>query len=268
MKQEENPSELTFWDHLDELRKILFHIGAVVIALMLLAFCFKDELFGIILAPKEDTFYIYRLFDWLGSVLHIPGIETGSFDVRLINTKLSGQFMMHMSISFYAGIILASPYIIYKLFRFILPALYENERKYSTRVVVWGYLLFLMGVAFSYFIIFPFTFRFLATYQVSTDVENTIMLSSYIDTLTMLCLMMGILFEIPILAWLFAKLGFLKAEFMKNYRKHAIVVALVVAAVITPTSDAFTLLLVTIPIVALYETSILIVSRTNKKTKA
>lgn len=265
MKQEENPQELTFWDHLDELRNTLFRIAIAVVVLMLLAFCFKDELFGIILAPKESDFYIYRLFDWLGNTLHIPGIETGDFDVRLINTKLSGQFMMHMSISFYAGIILASPYIIYKLFRFVSPALYENERRYSLRVVSWGYLLFLTGVVFSYFIIFPFTFRFLATYQVSADVENTIMLSSYVDTLAMLSLMMGILFEIPILAWLFAKLGFLTADFMRNYRKHAIVVALVVAAVITPTSDAFTLLLVTLPIVALYEASILIVSRTNRK---
>ena len=266
-EQERNSSELTFWDHLDELRKVLFRIAVVVVVFMLLAFCFKDELFGVILAPKNSDFYIYRLFDWLGNTLHLPGIETGDFRVQLINTKLSGQFMTHMSISFYAGIVLASPYIIYQLFRFVSPALYENEKRYSRRVVTWGYLLFILGVLFSYFVIFPFTFRFLSTYQVSSEVANTIMLDSYIDTLCMLSLMMGILFEIPILAWLFAKLGFINAAFMKTYRKHAFVVSLILAAVITPTSDAFTLILVTVPIVALYEASILIVARTRKEEK-
>lgn len=132
------------------------------------------------------------------------------------------------------------------------------------RVITWGYVLFLLGVLFSYFLIFPFTFRFLALYQVSTEVENTITIDSYIDTLTMLSLMMGITFEIPILAWLFAKLGFLTAEFMTRYRKHALVISLVIAAIITPTSDVFTLLMVTFPMFILYEASILIVRKSGK----
>lgn len=131
-----------------------------------------------------------------------------------------------------------------------------------------GYVLFLLGVLFSYFLIFPFTFRFLALYQVSPEVENTIMLSSYIDTLTMLSLMMGITFEIPILAWLFAKLGFLTADFMTKYRKHALVISLVIAAIITPTSDVVTLLMVTFPMFVLYEVSIFIVRRTGRKCKS
>lgn len=268
MKQDKTPAELTFWDHLDELRSTLFRIAAVVIGCMLLAFCFKDELFGIVLAPKHADFYIYRLFDYIGKLFDISGLEAENFNVHLINTQLSGQFLMHMSVSFYAGIIIASPYILYQLFRFVSPALYDNERKYSVRVIVWGYFLFLLGVLFCYFIVFPFTFRFLALYQVSTEVENTIQLSSYIDTLTMLSLMMGILFEIPILAWLFAKLGFLTAQFMTTYRKHALVISLIVAAVITPTSDVFTLLLVTFPITALYEASIIIVRHTNPEKPA
>lgn len=263
MKQK-NESELTFWDHLDELRATLIRIVCVVVALMLLSFFFKDELFHIILMPKDNDFYIYRFFAWVGNVLQLSGLETNDFQVRLINTKLSGQFLMHMNVSFYAGIILASPYILYQLFRFVSPALYENEKRYSVRVITWGYVLFLLGVLFSYFLIFPFTFRFLALYQVSTEVENTITIDSYIDTLTMLSLMMGITFEIPILAWLFAKLGFLTAEFMTRYRKHALVISLVIAAIITPTSDVFTLLMVTFPMFILYEASILIVRKSGK----
>ena len=201
------PTELTFWEHLDELRKTIIHIACAVIVLMLLAFCFKEELFGLILAPKEGDFCTYRFFAWLGRILHIAGLEAEALPVKLINTQLSGQFLTHMSVSFYAGILLASPYILYQLFHFISPALYQNEKKYSRWLIFWGYLLFLTGVLFSYFLIFPFTFRFLSTYQVSQEVENTILLSSYIDTLNMLSLMMGITFEIPILTWLLAKLG-------------------------------------------------------------
>ena len=213
------PTELTFWDHLDELRKTIIHIACAVIVLMLLAFCFKEELFGLILAPKEGDFCTYRFFAWLGKILHIAGLEAEALPVKLINTQLSGQFLTHMSVSFYAGILLASPYILYQLFHFISPALYQNEKKYSRWLIFWGYLLFLTGVLFSYFLIFPFTFRFLSTYQVSQEVENTILLSSYIDTLNMLSLMMGITFEIPILTWLLAKLGILSADFMAQYRK-------------------------------------------------
>lgn len=257
-------SNMTFWDHVDELRKVLFRIIIVTGVLMLAAFCFKDELFSIILAPKENDFIVYQWFDRIGNALHIPGLSVPDFHIQLINTKLSGQFLTHMSVSLYASIVLASPYILYQLFRFVSPALYANERRYSLRVVMWGYILFLLGVLFSYFLVFPFTFRFLALYQVSAEVENAILLSSYIDTLTMLSLMLGITFEIPILAWLFAKLGFLTSTFMRTYRKHAIIIALVISAIITPTSDAITLILVAAPMSLLYEASIFIVKRTNK----
>lgn len=143
----------------------------------------------------------------------------------------------------------------------IYTALYVNERKYVVQVVGGGYAMFALGVAVSYFLIFPLTFRFLETYQVSGEVENMIALQSYISTLMTMSLAMGLVFEIPILSWLFAKLGFLSADFMRKYRKHAIVVILVVAAIITPTSDVFTLSLVSLPIWILYETSILLVSK-------
>ena len=261
MKQQ----ELTFWDHLEELRHVLFRIAIAVVLFMLIAFFFKEELFAVILAPKNADFFIYHFFCQVSDWVSMPSLCPEAFYVKLINTQLAAQFVTHMSVSFYAGFLLASPYIIYQIFRFVSPALYASERKYSSRVIGWGYVLFMMGVLLNYFLIFPLTFRFLATYQVSTEVENTITLSSYMDTLMMLNLMMGIVFEIPIICWLFAKLGFLTAHFMKHYRRHALVIILVIAAVITPTSDVFTLLMVSVPMYLLYEISIWIVSRTEKK---
>jgi sec-independent protein translocase protein TatC len=248
----QEPPVLTFWDHLEELRRVLFRVVGVVVVLMLAAFGFKEELFGIVLAPQQNDFLLYR---WLG-------VE--SFSVQLINTQLASQFITHMKVACYAGILLASPYIIYQLFRFVSPALYTNERRYVMQVTVWGYLLFMVGVLLNYFLIFPLTFRFLGTYQVSETVVNTITLTSYVDTLMMLSLMMGIVFEIPILSWLFAKLGFLTSSFMKHYRRHAIVIILIVAAIITPTSDVFTLSLVALPMYLLYEISIGVVKRTGR----
>ena len=167
----------------------------------------------------------------------------------------------------YSSVICSSPYIIYQLFRFVSPALYDNERRYVVRVVGFGYLMFLMGATVSYFLIFPLTFRFLGTYQVSGEVTNMITLDSYISTLMTMTLAMGIVFEIPILSWLFAKLGFLTSAFMRHYRKHAIVIILVVAAVITPTSDVFTLLVVSLPMYLLYEFSIVLVKLSVERCK-
>lgn len=256
---------LSFWEHLDELRSVLISIVLVVLVFSLLAFLFKDDIFSVILAPKEDDFVLYRLFCKMAEILDMPELCPGSFDTVLINTQLAGQFLVHVSISMYVGAIVASPYIIYKLFEFVLPALYENERKYSLRVATSGYLLFILGVLLNYFIIFPLTFRFLNQYQVSAEVQNTIMLTSYIDTLMLLSVLMGIVFEIPVVSWLLSKLGILNSTFMKKYRRHAYVVALVIAAIITPTSDVFTLLLVSVPIFVLYEASIYIVRCVEKR---
>ena len=169
-----------------------------------------------------------------------------------------------MQVSIIIGIICVSPYILYSIFAFVSPALYENERKYARLLVVAGYIMFMIGVALCYFLIFPLTIRFLGDYQVSDDVANIITLSSYIDKLTMLTLMLGIVFELPILCMLLGKMGILTADFMKEYRRHAIVIILIVAAIITPTTDVMTLMLVTLPIYLLYEISILAVKMINK----
>ena len=255
---EASKDKQSFWGHLDVLRAAIVRIVAVAVVFGIAAFCFKEKLFAVVLAPKNDGFITYRLFNRIAAW---AGGETGSFTVQLINTGLAGQFIIHMKAALCAGVLCASPYILYQLFRFVSPALYVNERKYVVQVVGGGYAMFALGVAVSYFLIFPLTFRFLETYQVSGEVENMIALQSYISTLMTMSLAMGLVFEIPILSWLFAKLGFLSADFMRKYRKHAIVVILVVAAIITPTSDVFTLSLVSLPIWILYETSILLVSK-------
>jgi sec-independent protein translocase protein TatC len=170
--------------------------------------------------------------------------------------------MTHLSTSVYLALLLVSPYILTELFSFITPALYDNERKYSARITCTIFLLFITGVLMSYFVIFPFSIRFLGTYQVSEDVVNMINLSSYISTFTALTFMMGIVFQIPVISFFLAKMGILEAEFMSRYRRHALIIIMILAAIITP-PDIFTLVLVTIPMYALYELSILIVKRIN-----
>lgn len=249
----------TFWDHLDVLRVAIVKIIAVSVVFGVVAFFFKEQLFDVILAPKQSDFITYRVLNRISSWV---GGGSEAFTVRLINTGLAQQFVIHMKTAFCAGILCTSPYILYQLFRFVSPALYENERRYIIRVVGGGYAMFCIGVLVSYFLIFPLTFRFLGTYQVSGDVDNLITLDSYISILMLMSLTMGLVFEIPILSWLFAKLGFLTDRFMRRYRKHAIIIILAIAAVITPTSDVFTLSLVAFPMWLLYEVSILIVKNT------
>ena len=238
---------LTFWDHLDVLRSCIIRMIMAAVVMGIAAFFMKDWLFDIVLAPKDSSFCTYRLL----------GVEP--FSIQLVNTGLTEQFMIHMKVALMTGILVASPYIIYLLFRFISPALYENERRYSIRITVTAYVMFLVGVVVNYLLIFPLTVRFLGTYQVSEEVVTMLTITSYIDTLLMMSLVFGILFEIPVISWLLAKAGMLKASWMTEYRRHAIVAILIVAAIITPTADVLTLIIVSLPIWLLYEVSILLV---------
>jgi sec-independent protein translocase protein TatC len=212
-----------------------------------IAFCLKDQLFEVVLAPRSSDFITYRLL----------GVEP--FSIHLMNTGLTEQFLIHLKTSMFAGVLVASPYIIYLLFHFISPALYDNERKYATLLCTSGYLMFMLGTLLNYLLIFPLTVKFLGTYQVSEDVANMLTLQSYMDTLLMMSLVMGIIFELPVVSWLLGRMGLLNASMMRMWRKHAIVAILVIAAIITPTTDAFTLLIVALPIWLLYEASIFIV---------
>ena len=242
---------MTFWDHLDELRSVIIRVLVVTGLAAVVAFCLKDELFAIVLAPRSSDFITYRLM----------GVEP--FSVHLMNTGLTEQFMIHMKTAMYAGVLVASPYIIYMLFRFVSPALYDNEKRYATLLCGSGYVMFILGTAINYFLIFPLTVKFLGTYQVSPDVANMLTLQSYMDTLLMMSLVMGIIFELPVVSWILGRMGLVNAQMMQSMRRHAIVAILVVAAIITPTTDAFTLLVVALPIWLLYEISIVIVRITE-----
>ena len=253
----------TFWDHLDELRNVLLKIAFVAVLCGIIAFIFKDFIFQIVFAPKNDDFITYKWLESLGGIF--SGNSHEGFAVSLINTGLAQQFVVHMKTALCFGVLCASPYILYQIFRFVSPALYEDERKYAVRIAGSGYIMFITGVLIGYFLIFPLTFRFLGTYQVSDEVTNMISLDSYMSTLALISFSLGVVFELPVVSWLFAKMGFLNSSFMKNYRKHSIVAILVVAAVITPTSDVFTLLAVSLPMYLLYEASIILVAFTEKK---
>jgi len=256
----------SFWDHLDVLRKVLFRCLTAWAIAAIAAFCFKDVLFSLLFAPSTDDFVSYRLMARLCEKTGWQSLCPGSFEAQFINTELAAQFMTHIKVALWAGLVVASPYLVVQLYGFVAPALYDNEKRHAAPIILWSSLLFLLGVLINYFIIFPFAFRFLNNYQVYAAVHNQISLSSYISNLLMLSLLMGILFELPIVNYLLAKAGLLQADTLKKYRRHAIVGIAIVAAIITPTGDAVTLALVTIPVYLLYEASIHIVKRTNSKT--
>ncbi len=220
----------------------------------IVAFLLKDELFAIVLAPKDGDFISYRLL----------GLET--FHIHLMNTGLTEQFMIHMRTALYAGLLASSPIILYEVFRFVSPGLYANERRYAVWIVGAAYLMFMVGTLINYYLVFPLTVRFLGTYQVDPDVANMLTLQSYMDTLLGMGLVMGIVFELPVVCGILGRLGLMTNEFMATYRRHAFVIILVVAAIITPTTDAFTLFVVALPIYLLYEVSIWIVRMTKLTT--
>lgn len=258
-KDSDETAMMTIGGHLDILRKMLFRIIFVTLTLGVVIFIFKEETFHILLAPREWNFVTYRciehLLNGIGYDFHFD-----AYHIDIISTELSAQFMTHVSTSVYLALLVASPYIAFELFRFITPALYENEKRYAVTIAIAVYLLFAIGILMSYFIIFPISFRFLGTYQVDISIINTITLSSYISTFTTLTLIMGLVFQLPVTAFFLAKIELITAHTLKQYRKHAIIVIMVIASIITP-PDVFTLVLVTIPIYLLYEISILIVNK-------
>ena len=247
-----NNEAATFWQHLDILRWVILRSLGVAVVFAVVAFCLKDWLFAVVLAPRTSEFITFR---WLG-------VEP--FTIHLMNTGLTEQFMTHMRVAMYAGLLCAAPYIIYELFRFVSPGLYQNERRAGLWMVSSGYVMFMLGTLLNYFLIFPLTVRFLGTYQVSPEVDNMLTLQSYTDTLISMCLVMGVIFELPVVCAILGKLGFLTSKLMTRYRRHAIVAILIVAAIITPTTDVFTLLIVSLPIWLLYEISILVVNLMRK----
>lgn len=258
-----NDNQLTFGGHLEVLRRMLFRILGVTAIIAIFIFVIKDIAWSILLAPSEWDFvtyrYIEKVIQWLGFDFHFD-----KYVVEMIATDLSSQFMTHVTTSLYLGCLIASPYILYELFCFALPALYENERKYSVYVAVIIYSLFIIGVLMSYFIIFPISFRFLGTYSVADKVNTMITLSSYITTFTSLTLVMGIVFQLPIIIYILAKMGIVDFQILSKYRKYALFIITAISAIITP-PDIMTCILVTLPLYALYECSIWIARRVSQR---
>ncbi len=262
-EEEIQEGTMSFWDHLEVLRWALFRCACVLAVIMVGTFIAMPYIFDrFILAPTNNDFFTYR---WLNAIGRGVVKLSPDFDVQIININVASQFMTHISTSISLAAVIAFPYFIWEIWKFIEPALFEDEIKHLRPAFLGGTVMFYLGCAIGYTLVFPFTFRFLVEYNLSPSITNQINLQSYIDNFTMLILVMGIVFEMPLLAWLLGLLGILKKGFLREYKKHAVVVLLVSAAIITPSGDPFTLMLVFIPLYVLYELSILVVKDKPQK---
>ncbi len=252
--------EMSFWDHLEELRGVLFRVGAVLLIAFVGVFIAMPHIFDrFILGPTSSSFFLYRLFSG-GKLPFLPDFSDTDFSVDIININVASQFTTHISTSFWVALVLTFPFLIYQIWRFIRPALFETEVRNVRLAFLLGTVMFYLGCFLSYSVIFPFTFRFLVEYQVSATIVNQINLNSYISMFMSMILIMGLVFELPLLAWLLSKMGLIYKDTLRGYRRYAVVVLLILAAIITPTGDPFTLTLVFLPLYFLYEFSILILN--------
>ncbi len=255
--------ELTFWDHLDVLRFALMRVFAVWFVLAVGYFIAMPSLFdAVILAPCHNDFPFYDLLRWVGRSFHLEDpFFTEAFSVKLVNINLAAPFFIHLSTAFGLSVVTATPYLFWEVWRFVAPALYPHERSGVKKALTLGTGMFFIGLLVGYYMVYPLTLRFLSTYQLSTTIENVISLNSYIDNFMMLVLCMGLAFELPLVTWLLSLFGIIKRSMLRKYRRYAVVIIVTVAAIITPTGDPFTLMVVSIPLYLLYELSILMVKR-------
>ncbi len=259
--------EMSFLDHLEELRWRLIRSVLAIFVGAIVAFIFKDLIFSqVILAPRTPDFWTNRIFCELGQYLGSPSLCINRIPLEIISVKMAGQFNMHILVSLVIGLIIAFPYVFYEFWSFIAPALKSKERKYANGAIFFSSSLFLLGITFGYFMIVPLTVHFLGSYSVSPDVNNTINLISYVSTITSVVFASGVVFELPVIIYFLTKIGLVTPEFLKKYRKHSIVVIMILAAIITP-PDVFSLVLVSIPLLVLYEVSIGISKRITRQRK-
>ena len=256
--------EMSFWDHLEELRWTFFRCIIALVIFTIGGFIFMPFLFdNVILAPGRADFILYRfLCKVTSAVPFFPDFCDDTFKVKIFNVGLGTQFFTYMSSSFYVALLLTFPYLVFEIWKFVRPALYENEKKNMRWVFSFGTIMFFIGCAVGYFFVLPMTVRFLATFQLSTFIEeDQSSLESYMGYFLTLIFAMGIVFEMPLVAWLLSKIGLLKRSFFHKYRRHAIVGLMIAAAVITPSGDPFTLSCVFIPLYGLYELSAFFVKK-------
>ncbi len=257
--------EMSFLEHLEELRWHLIRafIGILVVAIV--AFVFKDIVFNnIILAPKTPEFITNRLLCEFGRIVNVMTLCINSQPFEVISIKMAGQFSMHIMVSLIAGFVVAFPYVFFEFWRFIVPALYSKEKKHAGGAVFYSSMLFLLGVVFGYFIIVPLSVHFLGSYSVSDQVTNQINLISYVSTIASVVLAAGIIFELPILVYFLSKVGLVTPTFLKKYRRHSLILILALSAIITP-PDIFSQVLVSLPLIILYEVGIGISRRILKR---
>lgn len=257
--------EMSFLEHLEELRWHIIRSVIAILVMAIVAFILKNFLFdSVILKPRLPEFWTNRMLARLGEIVGTESLNINQHPLKLQSINIAGQFSTHIWISIIAGFILASPFVFYQFWSFIKPALYDKERRYAQGAVFFTSLLFLIGIVFGYFLIVPLSIDFLGTYVVSDQVENTINLNSYISSVASITLASGVVFLLPIFSFFLSKVGILTPKFMKTYRRHAYVILLIVAAIITP-PDVFSQIMVCIPLIFLYEISIFISWRVVKK---
>ena len=265
----EEKGEMTFLQHLEELRWHIIRSVLAIIVFSIVAFVFKNVLFDVILlGPSKSDFWTNRVLCQLGQRFDIQGLCINLKPLVLQNTMVAGQFIAHIKISLIAGLVLGFPYMFYEFWRFIMPALYQNERKHAGGAVFYITFLFLLGVSFAYFMITPLSINFLYNYQVSDIVKNIPTLASYTSLITSISLVGGILFELPVLVYFLSQIGLVTPAFLKRYRKHAVIAILLIAGILTPTPDMFTQIMVSFPMLLLYEISIVLSRRVEKARNA
>lgn len=259
-------AEMSFFDHLNALRGHLIRAALAIALFTSVAFYFNDFIVDkVIFGPKSADFWTYRMMCQIGELLHRDGWCVGDMKFTIISTELGGQINLVINSCIMTGIVFGFPYLLWELWRFIKPALHDKERKAATGFVFYASMLFLIGILFGYFIITPISVKFLAGFSASDEIKNTFSISSYLTTVTTLTLGSGIVFELPILIYILASLNILTAKFMRNTRRYAIVIILIIAAIITPTPDAITMGVVALPLLMLYEIGILVAVGVDKR---
>jgi sec-independent protein translocase protein TatC len=261
-------AEMSFLDHLEALRWHLMRAVIAIVVLGIAAFVNKDIVFGeVILAPKSTDFWTYRFLCDLSKAVYLEGaLCITEIPFTLINIDMSGQFTTHILVSVIAGFVVAFPYVVWEIWRFVEPALHPNEKKHSRGLILSVSFLFILGILFGYFFISPLSVNFLGGYQVDPAITNQISLVSYITTISTITLASGIVFELPVLVYFLTRIGLITPKFMKVYRKHSIVVILILSAIITP-PDITSQIMVSIPILILYEISIYISAATIRNAE-
>ena len=264
-KPKKTNEEMSFLEHLEELR---WHLVRASVAILFGAiFVFINVKFimdKILFAPKYPWFITNKVFAWMAVQFNSPDLAINTQPFSIINYDMAGQFSTHLNIAMIGGIIIAIPYVLWEFWRFIKPALYEKERKHATGAVFYSTLLFMLGVFFGYFLIVPLSTHFFGSYRVSAEVVNQINLNSYISAVTTIILGSGVVFELPIVIFFLSKVGLVNASFLRSYRRHAYIILLLLAAIITP-PDVFSMLLVSGPLVLLYEVGVVLSKRVEKK---